>query len=85
VEHAVEWGLKHRDLSQVTAVGIDEIAWQRGHTYMTLLYDISGGAKRLLGVSEHRTEASLRSCLDELGQEFCRGSSSSVVICGSPI
>jgi transposase len=71
VEHAVEWGLKHRDLSQVTALGIDEIAWQRGHTYMTLLYDISGGAKRLLGVAEHRTEASLRSCLDELGQEFC--------------
>ena len=32
VEHAVEWGLAHRDLSQVTAVGIDEVAWQRGHT-----------------------------------------------------
>jgi transposase len=71
VEHAVEWGLKHRDLSQVTALGIDEVAWQRGHTYMTLLYDISSGAKRLLGVAENRTEASLRSCLDELGQDFC--------------
>src|SRR3984957_12210644 len=71
VEHAVEWGLKHRDLSQVRAVGIDEIAWQRGHTSMTLLYDISTGAKRLLGVAENRTEASLRSCLDEMGQEFC--------------
>ncbi len=71
VEHAVEWGLAHRDLSQVTAVGIDEVAWQRGHTYMTLLYDIGSGSKRLLAVAEHRTEASLRSCLDGLGQEFC--------------
>jgi transposase len=55
VEHAVEWGLAHRDLSGVTAVGIDEVAWQRGHTYMTLLYDSSAGAKRLLAVAEHRT------------------------------
>ena len=39
VEHAVEWGLAHRDLGGVTALGIDEVAWQRGHTYMTLVYD----------------------------------------------
>jgi transposase len=71
VEHAVEWGLAHRDLSQVTAVGIDEVAWQRGPTCMTLLYDIGAGTMRLLAVAEHRTEASLRSCLDGLGQEFC--------------
>ena len=25
VEHAVEWGLAHRDLSQVTALGVDEL------------------------------------------------------------
>ena len=29
VEHAVEWGLAHRDLSDVTALGVDEIAWAR--------------------------------------------------------
>ena len=73
VEHAVEWGLAHRDLSRVTALGIDEVAWQRGHTYMTLVYDIGSGAKRPLAVAEHRTEASLRSCLDGLGKEFCPG------------
>jgi transposase len=71
VEHAVEWGLAHRDLSRVTALGIDEVAWQRGHTYMTLVYDIGAGAKRLLAVAENRTEASLRSCLDGLGKAFC--------------
>ena len=31
VEHAVEWGLAHRDLSDVTAVGVDEIAWRGAH------------------------------------------------------
>jgi transposase len=73
VEHAVEWGLAHRDLSNVTAVGIDEIAWARGHTYLTLVYDISGEMKRLLAVAEDRTEASLRSCLDSLGESVCLG------------
>lgn len=67
VEHAVEWGLAHRDLSQVTALGIDEIAWGRGHVYLTLVYDISGATKRLLAVAEDRTEVSLRTCLDSLG------------------
>jgi transposase len=72
VEHAVEWGLARRDLSEVTAVGVDEVAWHRGHTYLTLLYDISGQKTRLLAVAEDRTEASLRSCLEELGESACK-------------
>jgi transposase len=72
VEHAVEWGLANRDLSQVTALGIDEIAWARGHTYLTLVYDISGESKRLLAVEEDRTAASLRSCLESLGESVCQ-------------
>ena len=66
-------GLAHRDLSGVTALGIDEVAWQRGHTYMTLVYDISGATKRLLATAEHRTEASLRACLEGLGKPACQG------------
>jgi transposase len=73
VEHAVEWGVAHRDLSQVTALGVDEIAWARGHTYLTLLYDIGGQTKRLLAVAEERKEASLRSCLESLGDPVCLG------------
>lgn len=71
VEHAVTWGLAHRDLSGVSAVGIDEVAWRKGHSYLTLVYDISGEAKRLLAVAEERTEASLRACLTSLGKEVC--------------
>jgi transposase len=73
VEHAVEWGLAHRDLSKVTALGVDEIAWGRGHRYLTLIYDIGGETKRLLAVAEKRTEASLRCCLDSLGEPVCLG------------
>jgi transposase len=72
VEHAVEWGRKRRRLDDVTAIGVDEIAWRRGHTYLTLVYDIGSETKRLLAVAEERTEVSLRSCLDELGEACCR-------------
>ena len=73
MEHAVEWGLAHRDLSEVTALGVDEVAWSRGHRYLTLVYDIGGEARRLLAVAEERTEASLRSCLEGLGEPACQG------------
>jgi transposase len=72
VEHAVEWGLAHRDLSELIALGIDEIAWSRGHRYLTLVYDIGGETRRLLAVAEERTEASLRSCLEGLGEPTCK-------------
>jgi transposase len=72
VEHAVGWGLAHRDLSGLTALGVDEVAWSRGHRYLTLVYDIGAGARRLLAVAEERTEASLGSCLEGLGEAACK-------------
>jgi len=73
VHHAVAWGLIHRDLKGVKAVGVDEIQWRRGHHYLTLLYQIDEGCKRLLWIGRERTEASLRKGLDVLGEEFCKG------------
>ena len=35
---------------------MDEIQWQRGHHYLTLVYQIEDGMKRLLWVAEERTE-----------------------------
>lgn len=54
VEMAVTWGLENRDLSGVTAIGIDEIKWKRGHTYLTLVYQIDAHCKRLLWIGQHR-------------------------------
>src|SRR5512135_2140312 len=51
VGHAVEWGLAHRDLSELTAVGLDEVAWGRGHTYLTLVYDIGWAGMAARGVA----------------------------------
>ena len=54
VEMAVDWGRAHRNIEGVCAIGIDEIAWQRGHKYLTLVYQIDAHCKRLLWVGEHR-------------------------------
>lgn len=68
VEMAVDWGLGHRDLDGVSAIGVDEIARQKGHRYMTLVYQIDRHRKRLLGVYEQRTEASLQAFFAEFGE-----------------
>jgi transposase len=59
VEMAVEWGREHRDLNAITAIGIDEVQWQRGHRYLTLVYQIDAHCKRLLWVGK---EPSSRPC-----------------------
>ena len=73
VRHAVAWGLVHRELLDTEAIGVDEIQWQRGHHYLTLLYQIDAGCKRLLWIGRERTEASLRRGLELLGETFCQG------------
>ncbi len=55
VNHAVSWGLTHRDLDDVEAIGVDEIQWQRGHKYLTLVYQIDEDCRRLLWVGKDRT------------------------------
>ncbi len=69
VKYAVSWGLAHRDLSGIEAIGVDEIQWQRGHHYLTLVYQIEDGMKRLLWVARDRTEASLRDFFQTLSEE----------------
>lgn len=66
VQMAVYWGLKHRELSGIRAIGVDEILWLRGK-FVTLVYEISEGRKRLLHIARDRTEQSLRSFFDLLG------------------
>jgi transposase len=69
VKHAVSWGLAHRDLSGIEAIGVDEIQWQRGHHYLTLVYQIDEGMKRLLWIAQDRTEQSLRGFFQMLSEE----------------
>jgi len=55
VEFVVQWDLEHRDLSGVSAIGVDEIAWCKGHQYLTLVYQIDPGRIRLLWIGKDRT------------------------------
>lgn len=71
VKMAVVWGLQHRSLAGIVAIGVDEIQWLRGQTYLTLVYQIDAGAKRLLYVAQQRTEQSLRTFFDLLGTKGC--------------
>lgn len=59
VAATVAYGLEHRDLSGITAIGVDEVAYRKGHQYLTLIYQIDEGCRRLLHVSEGRTVRSL--------------------------
>jgi transposase len=69
VEMAVNWGLERRDLSGIQAIGVDEILWHRGHKYLTLVYQIEDGFKRLLWVGKDRTVRSLLGFFRMLGEE----------------
>lgn len=73
VKHAVFWGLVHRDTSGIEAIGVDEIQWSRGHKYLTLVYQIDDGLKRLLWVGSERTEATLRGFFQILSDEARAG------------
>lgn len=42
VKWVVDYGLKHRDLQGVESIGVDEVAYSKGHNYMTLVYQIEG-------------------------------------------
>jgi transposase len=65
VHRAVAWvvayGLEHRDLDGIRALGIDEVAYRKGHKFLTLVYQIDADRRRLLWVTESRTQAAIAS------------------------
>jgi transposase len=69
VRWVVEWGLQHRDLSGITALGVDEVGFQRGPKYLTVVYQIDAECKRLLWVARGRTVKSLLGFFRLLGPE----------------
>ena len=72
----VEWGLEHRKLEGIEAIGVDEIHWGHGlkaDNFLTLIYQIDAGCKRLLWIGKRRSEKTLRLGLQVLGPEVVRG------------
>lgn len=59
VRWVVEYGLEHRDLDGITAIGVDEVQFQKGHRYLTVVYQIDASCRRLLWVGQDRTAKTL--------------------------
>ncbi|NIB44300.1 ISL3 family transposase [Pseudomaricurvus alkylphenolicus] len=69
VEMAVNWGLEHRNMTGISSIGVDEIQWQKGHNYLTLVYQIDEGCRRLLWIGEKRTVRTLLRFFRSFGRE----------------
>ncbi len=69
VAWVVEYGLQHRSLDGVTAIGVDEVQFQKGHRYLTVVYQINAGCRRLLWVGQDRTTKTMLRFFMILGPE----------------
>jgi transposase len=76
VQWFVEWGLAHRNLEGVHSLGIDELHWGRGKradNFLTVIYQLDRGCRRLLWVGPRRTQATLKRGFQALGPEVVKG------------
>lgn len=69
VEYVVSWGLEHRTLESIYAIGVDEIQYAKGHKYLTLVYQIDQGFTRLLWVGKERTIESFQGFFTVIGEK----------------
>jgi transposase len=69
VSQAVDWGKAHRNLDGIEAIGVDELAWKKGHKYLTLVYQLDQGSRRLLWIGRDRTAKTFGTFFDWLGNE----------------
>jgi transposase len=69
VELVVQWGLAHRCLDGVRAIGVDEVLWRHGHKFLTVVYQIDEGCRRLLWVGQDRTVKTFLRFFRQFGRE----------------
>ena len=73
VEYVVAWGLEHRDIGTIQAIGVDEIQYGKGHNYLTLVYQIEQGCIRLLWIGKDRTVESFEQFFNLIGKTTTDG------------
>jgi transposase len=69
VEWVVDYGKAHRDLDGITALGVDEIQRGKGHRYLTMVYQIDAGCRRLIWIGRDRTKSSFAGFFAWFGTE----------------
>jgi transposase len=67
VKMVVEWGLAHRNLDGIRAIGVDEISWLKGK-FLTVVYQIDEGCTRLLWIGKDRKAKTLLRFFHEFGR-----------------
>lgn len=67
MERAVQRGLSRREVQSLPYVGIDEKSFRRGHSYVSLLVDLTGS--RVLEVVEERTAEAAHQLWKDLPDE----------------
>jgi transposase len=73
VAYVVEYGKENRVVRGVKALGVDEIAWSKGHRYLSMVYQLDEGCRRLLWIGRERTEESLRGFFGWFGESRTEG------------
>jgi transposase len=81
VAYLVAWGLEHRVLGEIRAIGVDEIQYGKGHKYLTLVYQIDLGCTRLLWIGKERTVKTFREFFAMIGPEV----SAKIAFCSAKI
>ena len=70
VKWVVRYGLRHRDLTGILAIGVDEIKVAKGKLW-TVVYQIDEGSRRLLYIGKDRTGHTLDVIFNRLGKKRC--------------
>ncbi|WP_410493924.1 transposase [Endozoicomonas sp. 8E] len=65
----IKWGKAHRSLDNIKAVGVDEVAYQVGHKYLTVVYQIDRSCPRPLWAGQDCTEVTIRNFFFFFGPE----------------
>jgi transposase len=69
VAWVVDYGLKRRNLDGITAIGVDEVQFQKGHRYLTVVYQIDSACRRLLWIGPDRSTKTLLRFFKMLGRQ----------------
>jgi hypothetical protein len=69
VAWVVEDGLQNRNLGGITAIGVDEVQFQKGHRYLTVVYQIDQDCRRLLWIGKDRTAKTLLRFFRMMGKQ----------------
>ena len=67
----VDYGLAHREWEGVEQIGVDEISVFKGHRYLTCVYQLDKGFRRLLWCGKDRKAKTLLRFFREFGKERC--------------